>query len=92
MEAQLAGKGESLLFGEDAGVAELLHVLDSWHVLHHLLIAEQLQGLEVEEPKMLMPSSGVVIVASLSFLFFSPFFLKDSLKCAPSGMLSKNKP
>ena len=41
-EARLAGEGEPPLLGEDAGVAELLHVLDSQHALHHLLIAELL--------------------------------------------------
>ena len=62
-EACLAGKGEPPLLGEDAGVAELLHVLDSWHALHHLLVAELLQGLKVEVPKALVPTPGVVITA-----------------------------
>ena len=49
--------------GEDAGVAKLLHVLDSRHALHHLLVAELLQGLEVEVPKALVPPPGVVVTA-----------------------------
>jgi hypothetical protein len=49
--ARLARKGEPPLHGEDAGVAELLHVLDSRHALQHLLVAELFQGLEVEVPK-----------------------------------------
>jgi len=62
-EARLAGEGEPSLLGEDAGVAELLHVLDSRHALHHLLVAELLQGLEVEVLKALVPPPLVVIAA-----------------------------
>jgi len=62
-EARLAGEGEPPLLGEDAGVVELLHVLDSRHALHHLLVAELLQGLEVEVPKALVPPPGVVVAA-----------------------------
>jgi hypothetical protein len=60
-EARLAGEGKLSLLGKDAGVAELLHVLDSRHALHHLLVAELLQGLEVEVPKALVPPPGVVL-------------------------------
>jgi hypothetical protein len=63
VEAPLAGEREPPLLGEDAGVAELLHVLDSRHALRHLLVAELLQGLEVEVPKALVPPPGVVIAA-----------------------------
>jgi hypothetical protein len=38
-------------------------VLDSRHALRHLLIAELLQGLEVEVPKALVPPLGVVVAA-----------------------------
>jgi hypothetical protein len=62
-EASLAGKGEPPLLGEDATVIELLHVLDSRHALHHLLVAKLLQGLEVEVPKALVPPPGVVVAA-----------------------------
>ena len=55
-EAHLVGEGEPPLLGEDAGVAELLHMFDSWHALHHLLVAELLQVLKVEVPKALVPS------------------------------------
>ena len=57
----LARKGEPPLLGEDAGVAELPHVVDVRHALHHLLVAEQLQGLEVEVPKALVPPLGVIV-------------------------------
>ena len=49
--------------GEDAGVAELLHMLDARHTLHHLLVAELLQGLEVEVPKALVPPPCVIVAA-----------------------------
>ena len=51
------------MLGEDAGVVELLHVLDSRHALHNLHVAELLQGLEVEVPKSLVPPLGAVITA-----------------------------
>jgi len=38
-------------------------VLDSRHALHHLLVAELLQGLEVEVPKALVPPPRVVVAA-----------------------------
>ena len=63
METRLAGKGEPPLLGEDAGVAELLHMLDARHTLHHLLVAELLQGLKVEVPKALVPLLCVIIAA-----------------------------
>jgi hypothetical protein len=63
-EARLAGKGEPPLLGEDAAVTELLHVFDSRHALHHLLVAELLQGLKVEVPKALVPPPGVVVAAA----------------------------
>jgi hypothetical protein len=57
----LPGRGkEAAAADEDAGVAELLHML-SWHALHHLLVVELLQGLEVEVPKALVPSLGVIV-------------------------------
>jgi hypothetical protein len=62
-ETHLVGEREPPLLGEDAGVAELLHVLDSRHALHHLLVFEQLQGLEVEVPKALVPPPGVIVAA-----------------------------
>jgi hypothetical protein len=39
-------------------------VLDSRHALQHLLVAELFQGLEVEVPKALVPSPGVVVALS----------------------------
>jgi hypothetical protein len=63
VEACLAGEGEPPLLGDDAGVAELLHVLDSRHALHHLFVTELLQGLEVEVPKALVPLLGIIIAA-----------------------------
>jgi hypothetical protein len=62
-EARLTGEGEPPLLGEDAGVVELLHVLDSRHPLHHLLAAKLLQGLEVEVPKVFVPPPDVVVAA-----------------------------
>ena len=62
-EARLAGEGEPPLLGEDAGVTKLLHMVDARHAPHHLLVAEQLQGLEVEVPKALVPPPCVIIAA-----------------------------
>jgi hypothetical protein len=36
-------------------------VLDSWHALYHLLVADLLEVLEVEVPKALMLLPGVVV-------------------------------
>ena len=61
LEACLAGKGEPPLLSEDAGVVELLHMVDARYAPCHLLVAEPLQSLEVEVPKALVPSPGVII-------------------------------
>jgi hypothetical protein len=63
VESHLAGEREPPLLGEDAGVAELLHVLDSWHALHHLLVADLLEVLEVEVPKALVLLPSIVVTA-----------------------------
>ena len=39
-------------------------MVDAWHALHHLLVVEQLQGLEVEMSKALVPPPVIIIVAS----------------------------
>lgn len=64
LEARLAKERASLLLHHDAGVAELLHVIDAWHAPHCLLGAEPLHGLEVEVPKALVPPSNLIIAAS----------------------------
>jgi hypothetical protein len=76
-EARLAGEREPPLLGEDAGVAELLHVLNSWHALRHLLVAELLQGLEVEVPKALVPPLGVVITAGCKAHGLHHLYMED---------------
>jgi hypothetical protein len=57
MEARPTREGEPPQLGEDAGVAELLHVIDVRHAPHHLLAAELPQGLKVEVPKALLQAS-----------------------------------
>lgn len=56
-------EGELLLLCQHAGVTELLHMLDTWHALHHLFAAELPQGLEVEVPKALVIPPCVIVVA-----------------------------
>jgi hypothetical protein len=46
----------------DAGVADLLSVLDHRHVAHHGLLAELVQRLEVEVAESFVPAAGVVVL------------------------------
>ena len=71
------GKEKPPLLGKDAGVAELLHVLDSRHALYHLLVAELLQGLKVEVPKALVPPPGIVVVAGYKTHGLCHLHMKD---------------
>jgi hypothetical protein len=43
------------LFPSQAGVAELLWVLDPWHAAHHLLASETLEALEMLVSKPRVP-------------------------------------
>jgi hypothetical protein len=78
--------------GEDTGVAELLHVLDAQHTLHHLLVAELLQSLEVEMPKALVPQPSVIVAASwvgCKTKGLHHLHMKDVEEVAPSVHLAK---
>jgi hypothetical protein len=76
-EARLARKGEPPLLGEDAGVTELLHVLDSRHALRHLLVAELLQGLRVKVPKALVPPLGVIVAVGCKAHELRHLYMED---------------
>jgi hypothetical protein len=82
-EARLAREGEPPLLGEDVGVAELLHVVDVPHGLDHLLLAELLQGLEVEVPKALVPPPSVIVVACCKTEGLRHLYVKDVEAVAP---------
>jgi hypothetical protein len=56
-------EGASPLLRDDAGVVELLDVLDHRQRAHHGLLAELVQRVEVEMPKPLVPAPSFVILA-----------------------------
>jgi hypothetical protein len=60
----LSRKRPPLVLGHHAGVAQLLDVVDLWHPVHHLLAPELPERLEVEMPKLLMPTPGLIISTS----------------------------
>ena len=68
--------------GEDAGVAELLHVVDVRHAPHHLLAAELSQGLKVEVPKALVPPPSVVVAAGCKTKRLRHLRVKDVGGCS----------
>jgi hypothetical protein len=88
-EACLAGKGHPSLPGVDTGVAELLHVVVARHALHHLLVAELLQGLEVEVPKALVPPPGFIVPPSCKTKGLRHLCVKNVEAVAPPIHLGK---
>jgi hypothetical protein len=82
-KARLAGEREPLQLGEDAGVAELLHVVDARHAPHHLLAAELPQGLKVEVPKALVPPPSVVVAVGCKTKRLRHLCVKDVEAVAP---------
>jgi hypothetical protein len=56
----LLREGAPALLRRDAGVANLLGVLDHWHAVHHGVLAKLVQRLEVEVAKPLVLVLGVV--------------------------------
>jgi hypothetical protein len=82
-EARLAREGEPPQLGEDASVAELLHVVDVRYAPHHLLAAELPQGLKVEVPKALVPSPSVVVAAGYKTKRLCHLCVKDVEAVAP---------
>lgn len=83
-EARLARERVLLLLDHDAGVAELLHMVDARHALHHLLGAELLQGFEAEVPKALVPPPSLVIAASSKAEGLRHLRVEDVKVVAPS--------
>jgi hypothetical protein len=60
----LSRKRLPLVLGHHAGVAQLVNVVDMQHLVHHLLAPELLERLEVEVPKPLVPTLGLIISMS----------------------------
>jgi hypothetical protein len=52
------------VLSHNAGVTQLLDVVDLWHPTHHLLTPELPERLKVEMPKPLMPTTGLIISTS----------------------------
>jgi len=59
----LGGEGRTPLLGEDARLAEVAGVLDHRHPTHHVVLAELVQGVEVEMTVALMPQPRLIILA-----------------------------
>jgi hypothetical protein len=64
MVRSLSRKRPSLVLDHHVGVTQLLDVVDLWHPTHHLLAPELPEHLEVEMPKPLVPTPGLIISTS----------------------------
>ena len=79
----LASPWRGSLLGGDVGVAQLLHMVDARHALHHLLVAELLQGLEVEVPKAPVPPPGFIVLPSCKTKRLCHLYVKNVEAVAP---------
>jgi hypothetical protein len=88
----LLREGAPTLLRRDAGVAELLDVLDHRHAAHHGLLAELVQRLEVEVAEPFVPAPGFVVLPRGKAERLCGLKMEDIEAAGPRCTLTRRRP